>query len=232
MLAGRAHLGSGYADVDGHGQAQLGAGGVDRVVELVVERVLLHQRRDPDQRHGRVLRPDHAGGRSGGPVGRRRSTTRATLRRSAWAATVIEQRLGLGRGDPGGDHADVDPALVHGGEQLCRASRRRRGRRPAARGCLRCRLWRMKALAALSLSALTQRSTVGDLPSDVEVMPASIGWLPAIVKARAGPSWLAPPGEAGRPLVSESLISWSLSLEMKRWTRFSNRKRRRGLKAW
>src|SRR6202035_4272091 len=34
------------------------------------------------------------------------------------------------------------------------------------------------------------------------------------------------------PLVSESLISWSLSLEMKRWTRFSNRNRRMGLKAW
>ena len=34
------------------------------------------------------------------------------------------------------------------------------------------------------------------------------------------------------PMVSDDLISWSLSLEMKAWTRFSSRIRRSGLKAW
>ena len=231
MLAGRTDLGARYAHVDRDGQAQLGAGGVDRVVELVVERVLLHQRRDPDQGHGRVVR------------------------QITEAGALADRSVG-----PVDDQGDAEPLGVGGDviEQRARSRARRSRRRPrrwstshlsmvamslpsveaAERSppsrSVMCSLpgRAVKSLAPLSLSALTQRSTVGDLPSDVEVMSSSIevgagdrqgaGW--AFLARAARRSWT--------PLVSESLISWSLSLEMKRWTRFSNRNRRMGLKAW
>jgi hypothetical protein len=117
VLAGRAHAGTEDADVDGDGQAQLGAEGVDGVVQPVVERVLVDERCDPYEGHGGVGREvAQALALAHGVVGA------VDHQRDAQAvrvpADLIEEILGaLGR-EPGRHDADVDPAGVHDGEQL------------------------------------------------------------------------------------------------------------------
>ena len=127
VLTGRAHAGAGDADVDGHRQIQLGAQRVDRVVELVVQRVLVHERRDAHQRNRRV----------GGVLAQQSALLDRPLRavdheRGAEAVVVlaelIEQGLGLVAREPRGDDADVDAARVHGRQQLLE----RRGDREVA----------------------------------------------------------------------------------------------------
>ena len=117
MLAGRAHAGAGDADVDRHRQAQLGTGGVHGVVELVVEGVLVDERRDPHQRHGRVLgqrvQATHLLDGPVGPVGRECDAQAVGV-----GGHLVEQRARLLGADARGDDADVDAALVHGDEQV------------------------------------------------------------------------------------------------------------------
>ena len=108
---------AGDADVDGHGETELGARGVDGVVELVVERVLLHQRRDPHQHDGGILgqgtQPRDLLHRPLGAIDRQRDTQAVRV-----GGHRVEQRAGLLRRDAGRQHADVDPALVHGDEHV------------------------------------------------------------------------------------------------------------------
>ena len=117
VLAGRAHARAGNADVDRHRQAELGAGGVHRVVELVVERVLVDERRHPHQHDGRVggQGPQPRDLRDGpvGPVDGQRDAEAVGM-----GCDGIEQRVRLLRREAGGDHAHVDAAGIHGGEQL------------------------------------------------------------------------------------------------------------------
>ena len=145
-------------DVDRDGQAELGAGGVDGVVELVVERVLVHERRHPHERDRGV---------------RGEGAQACALAHRAVGA-VDDERDAAGGRDARPPHA----AARRSRRPRCRPRRRRRrprrhpwwpaaasastmprGRRRAARGCPRCRPWPRKASAAWPVSALTQRST-------------------------------------------------------------------------
>ena len=158
MLAGRAHARAGDADVDRHRQAELGAGGVDGVVELVVERVLVDERRDPHQRDGRVLgqgaqprdllhgpvRPvGRRARRAGGPGGRppRRAAGPSPRPRCRRRCTPMST-----------------PLLSMVTSRCCSVEEAERSP-PSSSGMPSFPAWPRKAAAALPLSALTQRST-------------------------------------------------------------------------
>ena len=148
--------------------------GVDGVVELVVERVLVHERRDPHESDGRVpgqgAQPRDLADGPVGAVGGQRDTQAIGVGRH-----LIEQRARLLRRDAGGDDADVDAARIHGDEQVLH---RRGGGQvaPEQLGDALVAGWRRNAAAALSLSALTQRSTTV---------------TPGRTRRRAGASWPA-----------------------------------------
>ena len=122
VLAARAHLRAGDADVDRHGQAELLRDRVHRVVEAVVELVLLDERRHPHHAERGVLRElAHAGavhaGTAGLVDGGRHEEAAGVLVGDGEEVLrrVAAHAMGpLRVAQAAGEHADVDAGVVHG----------------------------------------------------------------------------------------------------------------------
>ena len=200
-------------------------GGVDRVVELVVERVLVHERRDAHQRDGGV----------GGVLTQERALAHGAVgavdrEGDAQAAGVgsglIEQAWRLVGAEASGDDPDVDLAGVHGGEEVVDGL-----------GCLEVAAQHLgdALVARLAEEGLGGLGGEGVDP-EVDDGHMSCWSADAVGRVPSSASLAAAFALALRrywtPVVSDDLMSWSLSLEMKAWTRFSSRSRRSGLKAW
>ena len=117
MLAAGPNLRTGHADVDRHREARFHARRVHRVVQPVIERVLLDQRRDPHQSEPLVPRQvSHACGHAHRPLG--------AVHRGGDdepAGMLIgdgEHVVGRRTRQAAREHRGVDAALVHHGDEL------------------------------------------------------------------------------------------------------------------